>query len=151
MKRKVIAPDDDPRFACSPDDYPQGPEVYWEHFDEAMTRFHREQRRIAIGLTDEQMREREAYYRLRPRVDKASKAMADAAGVDHRTFSLWLVRVKGFPWRRDCTMDDLRRLYVYLVDARNVEEARGVPTAPPGRGSGARYWADLGYPPPSGS
>src|SRR5207249_2211381 len=78
---------------------------------EAMTRFHREQHRMAMGLTDEQMREREAYYRLRSRVDKASKAMADAAGVNHRTFSLWLVRVKGFPWRRDCTIDDLRRLY----------------------------------------
>jgi hypothetical protein len=61
---------------------------------------YREERRIATGLTE--MCQREAYFRLKKEVHVLATEVARSVILDSRSYSLWLLKVKGFPWRDEC-------------------------------------------------
>ena len=80
---------------------------------------------------------REAYYKLKKEVHLLTTEVARSVVLDTRSYSLWLVQVKGFPWRDQCKWKDLKKLKRYLMSPEAREEAASITQAPPPRwGSG---------------
>ena len=111
-------------------------EERWAREREEWDRAYREERRIAMGLTETEMCQREAYFRLKKEVHILSTEVAQSVILDSRSYSLWLVKVKGFPWRDECKWKDLKRLKRYLMSPEAREEAASITQAPPPRWGG---------------
>ncbi|MDN5855426.1 MAG: hypothetical protein L0K86_21790 [Actinomycetia bacterium] len=75
------------------------------------------------------------YYEVKRRVNVAARALAERVGVSHRNLSIWLVKEHNYPWRQDCSIDDLRDLLDFLSGPKIDEMAAKVPEYPehPGR------------------
>jgi hypothetical protein len=111
-------------------------EEQWAREAEEMARAYREERRIEIGLTETEMCQREAYYKLKKEVHLLATEVARYVVLDTRSYSLWLVQVKGFPWRDRCKWKDLKKLKRYLMSPEAREEAASITQAPPPRRGG---------------
>jgi hypothetical protein len=72
-------------------------EERWAREREEWDRAYREERRIAMGLTQTEMYQREAYFRLKKEVHVLATEVAQSVTLDSRSYSLWLVKVKGLP------------------------------------------------------
>jgi len=108
-------------------------EAQWDREAEERSRARREERRIEMGLTETEMCQREAYYRLKKEVHILATDVAKSVTLDTRSYSLWLVQVKGFPWRNQCKWKDLKKLKRYLMSPEAREEAAATTAGPPPR------------------
>src|SRR5919106_3893598 len=122
----------DPRFAVEFDEFPGG----WPGWRRAFKRAAVEH---VTSLPELDYRSQDApghyahqqlYYAVKSRVNAAAHRVAEVAEVEHRNFSLWLVKQRGFPWRQDCSIDDLLRLLEFLRAPETIEAARSVPHYP---------------------
>lgn len=73
-----------------------------------------------------------------------STTVAEAAGVTTRNLAHWLVKEKGFPWRDDCTWDDLRRMLTFLELPGTAAEASFAPDYPNWRDRARQVLGDEG-------
>lgn len=120
-------PREDEHFEAAYAEYPGGEDAYWRDFRAAATAYFQHNREDFEGEDEATFANTQAYYALKRRVFDMSTTVAEAAGLTTRTMAHWLVKEKGFPWREDCTWDDLRRLLVLLEQPGIVEEARSAP------------------------
>lgn len=74
--------------------------------------------------------DRYAYYALKRRVFDVSVVVGLLAGVTRRNLAHWLVKDRGFPWRNDCSVDDLNRLLAFLLYPDIVCLAESAPDYP---------------------
>jgi hypothetical protein len=117
------------KFQVAYPDYPGGEEAYWQDFKAAAKEWNRQHEFDDVENLDE-WAEWQAYYSLRRRVQDACEHLADAARIDRRNLSHWLVKAKGFPWRDDCDFGELRRLLDFVQDPATVTEAQRAPEYP---------------------
>ena len=131
---ELVHPDDDPRFAGSPNDYPGGRDAYWGDWDAANLAIGHESLMKTLDPAERRAyRRRQATYALRREVTNMVKALAREVGHDSRTISIWLVKQHGFPWRQQCDRSDLYRLRQFLLDPEVRAEAATIEPAPPRR------------------
>jgi hypothetical protein len=81
-------------------------------------------------MTEDEYVVSEVLKHLRRKVGAATEHMATSAGIHGRDLSHWLVEQNGFPWRDNCTYEDLIGLYGFAIDPANIEAARGAPAVP---------------------
>jgi DNA replication protein DnaC len=74
---------------------PREREEQWAREDEERARAYRELRRIEMRLTENEMCQREAYCKLKKEVHNLATEVSRCAVLDTRSYSLWLVQVKG--------------------------------------------------------
>jgi hypothetical protein len=111
-------------------------EERWAREREEWDRAYREEQRIVMRLTETEMCQREAYFKLKKEVHVLATRVAESVVLDSRSYSLWLVQVKGFPWRDECKWKDLKRLKRYLLSPEAREEVAAITQAPPPRRGG---------------
>ncbi len=132
------------RFLVRYDEYPGGPVAYWRDYRTALAAYFEYQDAHRPRDTDEgeadsddeltetpqQRVDRYAYYGLKRRVFDVSVVVAALAEITRRNLAHWLVKSSGFPWRADCSVDDLNRLLAFLLDPATVALARAAPDYP---------------------
>lgn len=87
---------------------------------------------------------------LRRQVTSECNALASRAGIHERDLAHNLVKMHGFPWRRDCSYSDLIRLYHFIIDPRAVDLVRDAPRQPSLEERAAAaddYWRERGVRP----
>ena len=133
------------RFLVRYDEYPGGPVAYWRDYRAALAAYFEYQaahRRWdadegeadsddELTETPQQKVDRYAYYGLKRRVFDVSVVVAALAGITRRNLAHWLVKARGFPWRADCSVDELNSLLDFLLDPATVALARAAPDYPP--------------------
>jgi hypothetical protein len=132
------------RFLVRYDEYPGGPLAYWRDYRAALALYFEYQPAHhrwgadegeagsddEVTETPQQKVDRYAYYALKRRVFDVSVVVAALAGITRRNLAHWLVKSRGFPWRGNCSVDDLNRLLAFLHDPATVTLARAVPDYP---------------------
>jgi hypothetical protein len=132
------------RFLVRYDEYPGGPDAYWGDYRAALAVYdkHWDARKPLdadegeadsddeLAETPQQKVDRYAYYGLTRRVFDVSVVVAALAGITRRNLAHWLVKSRGFPWRADCSVDDLNRLLAFLLDPATIALARAAPDYP---------------------
>ncbi|MGW6699778.1 hypothetical protein [Nocardia sp. NPDC055049] len=127
LPRLPVEPMDNPRFDLSRE-YPGGSKARDRDYELACVEH---ERILHLHAYAGRLGKREQYYAHRKEVNRAVQALAEEAGQDGRTISLWLVRNHGFPWRNNCELEDLQRMLAFLADPENRAAARSVPSARP--------------------
>ena len=125
-------PADEPRFAGRIAEYPGGWPAFWRDFRATLTAYVRDTADLswASGPGPAEYIAEQVHSMLRRKVRAAAEKVAAQAGVSERNMSHWLVKAKGFPWRRDCTFEQLRDLLSFLERPEAVGEARTAPNYP---------------------
>jgi hypothetical protein len=130
------------------DEYPGGPVAYWRDYRTALAAHFEYQAAHQPWDADDgpadsddeetpqQKVDRYAYYALKRRVFDVSVVVAALAGTTRRNLAHWLVKSRGFPWRANCSVDDLNRLLTFLLDPATVALARTAPAYPQHAGYG---------------
>jgi hypothetical protein len=132
------------RFLVRYDEYPGGPVAYSRDYRAALAAYFEYQAAHhpwdadegeadsddELTETPQQKVDRYAYYALKRRVFDMSVVVAALAGITRRNLAHWLVKSRGFPWRADCSVDDLNMLLAFLLDPATVALARGAPDYP---------------------
>lgn len=134
------------RFLVRYDEYPGGPVAYWRDYRAALATYFEYQAvhhpwaaNDGDADSDDELTEtpqqeevdRYAYYALKRRVFDVSVVVAALARITRRNLAHWLVKSRGFPWRADCSVEDLNRLLTFLLDPATVTLARAAPDYPP--------------------
>jgi hypothetical protein len=129
---EICHPRDDPRFDVAFNEFPGG----WPGWRRAFKRVAAEYVQLMpdwhylYGEPPGHYAHQQLYFAVKSRVNAAAHRVADEAGVEHRDLSLWLVKQHGFPWRRECRMQDLLRLLEFLCSPETVDAARSVAQYP---------------------
>lgn len=110
-------------FKVVPSDYPGGEAAYWRDYDAASEWRTREEFCLEMGLTDAEYVERERYYALKKEINALAVELAQQTGQETRHVNSWLVHEHGFPWRNECSTDDLERMREFLNEWLRRDES----------------------------